>query len=348
MLNGILSVLLHVSITSFLLVYLPLSLLVRLLWWVFVRPFKKEDLRGKVVVITGASSGIGEKLAYEYAKRGANLVLVARREQALKNVATIALDIGAPDVLVVPADISDPEEAKRVIETTISHFGQVNHLVCNAGIWSSCLFEEITNITAFTKVMDVNFWGAVYPAYYALPYLKASRGNIIVNSSVAGQVPTARMSFYNASKAAAISFYESVRAEFGKDIKITILTPGYVESELTKGKALQKGGEVSVNEEARDVQVGPVPVGQAEKLAEIAVDSACRGEKYVTWPSFYRPFSIVACLAPEVVNYISRIMYVNNNSKWILEAIGGKKYLYPASIRAPNIKLEEVKEHSMS
>lgn len=94
--------------------------------------------------------------------------------------------------------------------------------------------------------------------------------------------------------------------------------------------------------------MGPVPVGQAEKLAELAVDSACRGEKYVTWPSFYRPFSIVACLAPEVIDYVSRIMYVNNHSKWILEAIGGKKLLYPASIRTPSIKMEEVKDHSRS
>ncbi|KAF3323621.1 11-beta-hydroxysteroid dehydrogenase 1B-like protein [Carex littledalei] len=300
-----------------------------------------EDMANKVVLIVGASSGIGEA-TYEYAKRGANMVLVARREQALRNVAKVALDIGAPDVLVVPADISDPEAAKRVIEETISHFGKLNHLVCNAGIWSSCLFEEITNITAFTEVMDVNFWGAVYPTYYALPYLRASHGNIVVNSSVAGQVPIARSSFYNASKAAVISFYESVRAEFGKDIKVTILTPGFVESELTKGKALQKGGDICVNEEARDVQVGPIPVGKAERLAKLAVDGACRGEKYLTWPSFYRPFRLVACLAPEVISFVSHIMYINNQSKWILEAIGGKKFLYPASIRNPNIKKEEL------
>ncbi|KAJ3675805.1 hypothetical protein LUZ60_004847 [Juncus effusus] len=345
MLNEVLSIFLHIIIAVFLAVYLPISVLVRLVWWIFVRPFKKEDLRGKVALITGASSGIGEKMAYEYAKRGTNMALVARREQALKNVAKTARDLGAPDVLVIPADISDPEESKRVVDQTISHFGQLNHLVCNAGIWSSCLFEEITNITAFNQLMGVNFWGTVYPTYYALPHLRASHGTIMVTASVAGQVPTARMSFYNASKAAVIRFFETLRAEFGKEIKVTILTPGYVESELTQGKALQKGGEVSVNEDARDVSVGPMPVGRAERLAELAIDSACRGERYVTWPTWYKPFHIVACLAPEVIDWISRALYVNNHSKWILEAIGGKKFLYPVSIRSPTIKMEEVKGH---
>lgn len=94
--------------------------------------------------------------------------------------------------------------------------------------------------------------------------------------------------------------------------------------------------------------MGPIPVGKAERLAKMAVDSACRGEKYLTWPSFYRPFHLVACLAPEVISFVSHIMYMNNQSKWILEAIGGKKFLYPASIRNPNIKMEEVKEHAGS
>ncbi|KAI0513571.1 hypothetical protein KFK09_009596 [Dendrobium nobile] len=346
--NSFLSVIMHVLITVFLLFYLPIAWICRLTAFVFVKPFCKEDVRGKVALITGASSGIGEELAYQYATRGASLVLVARRENALKKVAKAALGKGSPDVLVIKADISKESECKRVIEETIAHFAQLNHLVVNAGLLSSSLFEEITNISAFNQVMDVNFWGAVYTTYYAIPYLKNSQGNIIVTSSVAGRVPTARMSFYNASKAALIRFYETLRAEFGSDIRITILTPGYVASELTKGKFLQKGGEIGVNEEIRDVQVGLFPVGYTDKFAEIVVESACRGDEYVTWPSWYQPFHAIMFFAPEIINWYSRSFYLTKPgvdsskalSRKILEATGAKKFLYPSSIRSPTAKLD--------
>ncbi|XP_072958462.1 11-beta-hydroxysteroid dehydrogenase-like [Typha angustifolia] len=307
--NFFLSVVTHVAIAVFLVAYLPVSLLFRLFAWVFLRPFKKEDLRGKVVLITGASSGIGEKIAYEYARRGASLALVARREKALKVVAGNARSYGAPGVLVLPADIADIEQSRRVVDKTVAHFGQLNHLVANAGIWSCCSFEKITNLTAFNQMMDVNFWGAVYPTYYALPHLKASRGNIIVNTSLAGRFPTANMTLYNASKAAVIRFFETLRSEVGSEIKITILIPGYIESEITKGKGLQNDGNVRIDKKARDVHAPPIPVARPEKLAEAAVESACRGDVYVTWPSWYGPLHILMSLAPEVVNYLSHLRY---------------------------------------
>ncbi|KAM0935950.1 putative 11-beta-hydroxysteroid dehydrogenase [Dioscorea sansibarensis] len=345
-LNGCLSILMHSVILVFLVFYLPISYLWRLVLFVFVKPFTMEDMKDKVVLITGASSGIGEQLAYQYAKRQASLVIVARRENALKEVAKNAREIGSPDVLVIAADVSDSCESKRVIDETISHFGKLNHLVANAGIWSCCLFEEITNISAFTQLMDVNFWGSVYPTYYAIPHLKNSNGNIIVTASIAGQVPTARMSFYNASKAALIRFYETIRSELGSKVRVTIVCPGYVASELTKGKVLKQGGEVGIDEQVRDVQVGPFPVGYADKCAEVIVDSACRGDEYVTWPSWYRPFNMIMCVAPEVINWFSQCFYgttpgTNLNqtlSKRILESSGAKKFLYPSSIRSSNSK----------
>ncbi|OEL31363.1 11-beta-hydroxysteroid dehydrogenase 1B [Dichanthelium oligosanthes] len=342
--NVILSCFMHVGLALVLLVYLPVAFVCRLLARVFVRPFARgEDLRGKVVLVTGASSGIGEHLAYEYARKGACVALVARTEIALRAVAKTARDLGSPDVLVVPGDITKVDEAKRAVEETVAHFGKLNHLVANAGIWSSCFFEEITNITAFHNVMDLNFWGAVYPTYFALPYLKASRGNIVVTASVAGRVPTARMSFYNASKGAVIRFYETLRAELGSHVRVTILMPGYVVSNLTKGKGLQKDGHVGIDEEARDINVGPMPVGKTESLAEVVVASVRRGDYYVTWPGWYWPFHMVMCAAPELLDWFSRAFYVSKSgeqdggaalSKKILEAVGGKKFLYPKTIRS--------------
>ncbi|KAJ3671847.1 hypothetical protein LUZ60_007926 [Juncus effusus] len=341
--NWVISVVVHIFITAFLVIYLPISLVIKLVLRVFIRPFEKEvNLKETVVLITGASSGIGEQLAYQYAKRGACLALVARTEESLNRVAKAALRVGAPDILVLPADVSDPQQSQQVVDKTVSHFGKLDHLVANAGIWSTCLFEEITNITAFTKMMDVNFWGSVYPTFYALPHLKASKGNIIVTASVAGRVPTARMSFYNASKAAVIRFYETLRVELRTQVKVTILVPGYVVSELTRGKALQKGGQVEINEEARDIQVGLFPVGQTEKLARIAVDSACRGEEYLTWPDWYKPFHLLMSLAPEIIDLFSNSFYMTKSgdkhgsilNKRILEVTGIKKFIYPDSIRS--------------
>ncbi|XP_072962341.1 11-beta-hydroxysteroid dehydrogenase 1A-like isoform X1 [Typha angustifolia] len=307
-LNWFLSVVLHIGTLLFLLIYLPLSLLWKMVAWVFVRAFRKEeDLKGKVVLITGASSGIGEKLAYEYAKRGASMALVARRGKLLNTVAEAARGGGAPDVLVLPADISDADESKRVVMETVAHFGRLDHLVANAGICSGSPFEQITDITAFTKIMDVNFWGSIYPAYYALPHLKASRGKIIVNTSMAARIPVPNTSFYNASKAALMRFYETVRFEFGSEIQITILLPGYVESEMLKGKGLHNDGQVVLNKPGRYVEMG-VPVGRAERLAKVVVDRACRGDKYVTWPSWYGPFHIVMSLAPEVVDFFHYLL----------------------------------------
>ncbi|VAI13201.1 unnamed protein product [Triticum turgidum subsp. durum] len=350
--NGFLGGFMYVGLALVLLAYLPVAFLCRLVYRLLIRPFAAgEDLRGKVVLITGASSGIGEvihglgsthaHLSYEYARKGACVALVARTEIALRAVAKTARELGAPDTLVVPADITDVDEAKRAVEETLAHFGKLNHLVANAGVWSSCFFEEITNVSAFQNVMDLNFWGAVYPTYFALPYLKASRGNIVVTASVAGRVPVARMSFYNASKAAVIRFYETLRAELGPHVRVTILMPGYVVSNLTMGKGVQKDGNVGFDEDARDINVGPLPVGRTETLAEVVVASVRRGDSYVTWPGWYWPFHMVMCAAPELVDCFSRAFYVSKSSdkdgdalsKKILMAVGGDKF-YPKNIRS--------------
>ncbi|KAL5213299.1 hypothetical protein ABZP36_024146 [Zizania latifolia] len=337
----------HAIAALVILVYIPLSIPVKLFLWALVKPFRREDLSGKVVLITGASSGIGEELAYQYAAKGACLALVARRRQALKAVAAAARERGAPDVLVLHADVSDAEQSRRAVEETVAHFGKLNHLVANAGIWFVSPFDEITDVTAFTKMMDVNFWGAVYPTHYALPHLKASKGKLIVCSSTAALVATSRMTFYNASKAAVLKFYETLRAELGSDVGVTILTHGYVESEMTMGKAVQRDGELAVNAEARDAQIGVFPVGGVEALCKVALDSIRRGDWYVTWPAMYRPLQLTAFLAPEIVNWLSYTLYNTKKGgeplgKRISDATGVRRF-FPKALRRmpPSIKPDD-------
>ncbi|KAJ0971224.1 hypothetical protein J5N97_019183 [Dioscorea zingiberensis] len=305
-----------------------------------------EDLTHKVVVITGASSGIGEHLAYEYAKKGANLVLVAKRERSLREVAGRAQELGAPDVLVVPADVSDHDECRRFIDATVNRFGRLDHLVNNAGISNVCMFEEVSDVKNFTKVMDVNFWGSVYTTYFAVPHLKKTRGKIIVNSAAAGWLPTPRMSFYNASKAALINFFETLRMELGPEISITIATPGWIESEMTKGKFLSGDGRMVVDQDTRDVQIGLYPVVNSEECARAIVTAARRGERCVTVPSWFSVFYLWRVFAPEVIDLLYRMFLLARpatetpQSKMIMDAIGAKEILYPASIQEQDIKVD--------
>ncbi|KAH9770048.1 11-beta-hydroxysteroid dehydrogenase 1A [Citrus sinensis] len=232
--------------------FLPLYLLFKFLHFV-IRTINAEDVAGKVVLITGASSGIGKHLAYEYARRRARLVLVARRERQLREVADQAELMGSPFALAIPADVSKVEDCKHFVDVTMEHFGRLDHLVTDAGVVPMCLFEDYTDITKPAPAMDINFWGSAYGTYFAIPYLKQTKGKIIVVASAAGWLPPPRMSFYNASKAAKIALYETLRVEFGGDIGITIVTPGLIESEITGGKFLNKNGKLEVDQEIRDV-----------------------------------------------------------------------------------------------
>ncbi|KAK4264542.1 hypothetical protein QN277_025702 [Acacia crassicarpa] len=305
-----------------------------------------ENLAGKVVLITGASSGIGEHLAYEYGKRGARLALSARRENALREVADRAREFGSPDVIIIHSDVSNVEDCSRMVEDTVNHFGRLDHLVNNAGITTSKLFQEETDITNLRPIMETNFWGSVYTTRSALPHLKKSRGKIVVISSVDSWMPAPRRNIYSASKAALLSMYESLRVEVGTEIGITIVTPGYIESEMTKGKFLMGEGRVEVDQELRDVEVSAVPVGSASECAKAIVKSVARGERCLTVPGWFKMLYVMKVLCPELVEWGLRLMYVTGDSakeaysKKILDATGAKTVLYQTSIQTPDVKTD--------
>ncbi|XP_043694990.1 11-beta-hydroxysteroid dehydrogenase A-like isoform X2 [Telopea speciosissima] len=259
-----------------------------------------ENLKGKVVLITGASSGIGEHLAYEYAKKGANLALVARREDTLREVANKSAQLGSPDVLVIRADVSQVDQCKQFIEVVVNHFGRLDHLVCNAGIGFHCAFEDASNVTNF--VPDVNFWGSIYPTYFAIPYLKRFKGKIVVNASVAGWMIQPRVTIYGASKAALINFYDNLRVELARKVSITIVSPGFVDSELSRGKLLTMRGEVEVDPMIRKILRG-IPFESTRECAKAIVAAASRGDKYITEPWWYNVLYLLRILCPDMLEW---------------------------------------------
>ncbi|KAL1218813.1 11-beta-hydroxysteroid dehydrogenase-like 6 [Cardamine amara subsp. amara] len=214
-----------------------------------------ENVAGKVVVITGAASGIGEALAYEYGKKGAYLALVDIRPEPLFLVAALAELYGSPEVMPIVADVSKLQDCESFIRDTVRYFGRLDHLVTNAGVAPLYMFEEIDDLSKASPAMDINFWGSVYCTFFASPYLKMSRGRIVVIASGCGYIASPRLSFYCASKAAVIAFYETLRTEFGSEIGITIVAPGIVDSEMSRGKFMTKDGKLEVDKELRDVSI---------------------------------------------------------------------------------------------
>ncbi|XP_057443755.1 11-beta-hydroxysteroid dehydrogenase B [Lotus japonicus] len=264
-----------------------------------------EDMDNKVVIITGASSGIGEQIAYEYAIRRANLMLVARRENRLRGIAENARRMGARYVMIMAADVVKEDDCRRFVNETINVFGRVDHLVNTVSLGHTFHFEEVTDTSVFPVLLDINFWGNVYPTLVALPYLHQSNGRVIINASVESWLPMPRMSLYGAAKAALVNFYETLRFELKDEVGVTIATHGWIGSEMTRGKfMLEEGAEMQWKEE-REVHVSGGPV---EEFARLIVSGACRGDAYVKYPSWYDVFLLYRVFAPNVLNWAFRLL----------------------------------------
>ena len=206
-------------------------------------------MQKKVVVITGASSGIGKALAKKYANEGWNLVLAARRFdrlEALKN------ELNHTEILPVKTDVARESDCKNMIEKAIEKFGRIDVLINNAGISMRALFNQ-TDLEVMRKVMDVNYWGTVYCTKYAMPYLLKSKGSLAGIISVGGYIGLPGRSGYSASKFAVRGFLETVRIENLKTgLHVLIAAPGFTTSEIRKSALNGSGkqqGETPRNED---------------------------------------------------------------------------------------------------
>lgn len=191
----------------------------------------KRYLNGKVVVITGASSGIGEAMAREYSKMGAKVVLGARREEELRRVADDIKAAGGA-VTYATCDVVSEEECKRLIDTAIDNFGGIDVLICNAGLSMRALFDEC-DLKVLHRLMDVNFWGTVNCTKYALPWLQKSKGSLVGISSVAGIHGLPGRTGYSASKYAMTGFLDTIRVEnLKKGLHVMTACPGFTASNV--------------------------------------------------------------------------------------------------------------------
>lgn len=238
---------------------------------------KADVFREQVVIVTGASSGIGRALALQLAGQGAKLVLAARRAELLEQVAADCRQAGG-EALVVPTDVADEVQCRALVEKTITTFGRLDMLINNAGLAVIARLEDYADLSLFQHTMDVNFYGAVYCTYYALPYLIRSRGRIVAVSSLGGKAPLPYNSPYIASKFAMHGFFDSLRIELKRHgVSVTIICPSWVvtgfhEAQMDKdGVPKGPGGRAIYSKNMMS----------AERCAEITLRAAYRRRREV-------------------------------------------------------------------
>jgi short-subunit dehydrogenase len=257
-------------------------------------------MKDNVVVITGASKGIGAELARQLAARGAKLVLAARNLPELEAVAAQCRASGAT-VVTVKADVAVERDCQAVIAGAVLAFGRVDALVNNAGMSMWARFEEIRDLAVLERIMQVNYMGAVYCTHHALPYLREARGRLVGISSLAGRTGVPTRTGYAASKHAMTGFFDSLRIELeGSGVTVTMIYPGFVATGIR---------ENATGPDGLPILVSPVREGEVMSAAECAariVRAIERREREVVMTARGRIGLWLKLLAPSLVDRIAR------------------------------------------
>jgi short-subunit dehydrogenase len=256
--------------------------------------------QGNVVIITGASSGIGRELAYQLADQGAYLSLGARDQPRLQAVAAQCQARGGR-VIITPTDVTDQAQCQNLVEKTVQEFGRIDTLVNNAGISMRALFEDLQDLSILERLMQVNYFGSVYCTHYALPYLKETKGRIVVVASLTAinGVPT-RIG-YAASKHAVKGFFDSLRIELADSgVTVTISYPDLVATEKRQ-RALGSDGQPIGDSPLNEHKV--MGVERCVQLLVKAMEQRKREDKQ-TWKAKLGPW--VKLIAPGLVDQIAQ------------------------------------------
>lgn len=258
-----------------------------------------SELSGKVIIVTGASEGIGRALCVALAPQKPKLVLAARNVERLEELEREVEGMGA-EAIVVPTDVTDENACKALIERTVQAYGGIDVLVNNAGgtMWTK--LEDISDVSIFERLMRLNYLSAVYCTFYALPYLKKSKGRIVGLSSVAGITGVPTRTAYSASKHAMFGFFDSLRievAEYG--VSVTMVAPDYVVSEIHR-RALGSDGQ--------PIGVSPLvesKVMKSDECAQLIVGAVERRERLLLTSGRGKLGRWLKLLAPQLMDNIA-------------------------------------------
>ena len=237
----------------------------------------KDYFKDKVIIVTGASSGIGLASARLFGSCGARVVLAARSYDKMQQLALSVAPLS--NVLCVKTDVSCEEDCRHLVEATVARFGRIDILVNNAGISMRAMFKDL-DLKVLHSLMDVNFWGTVYCTKYALPYLLSSKGSIVGVISIAGYSALPARTGYSASKYAVRGFLDTLRIEHLYDgLHVMVFAPGYTSSNVRNAALTADGapqGETPLEEDK---------LMSAEKCAFYLAEGLChrKNSMILTW-----------------------------------------------------------------
>jgi len=232
----------------------------------------KNKFKDKVIIVTGASSGIGRACAFEFANNSAKIVLASRRGEELIKIENKIIEKGGQAFSIV-TDVRKIDDCQNLINKTVEKYGKIDILINNAGISMRASFEEI-DLSVIKDLMDTNFYGAVYCTKFALPYLLKHKGTVIGISSISGLTPLPGRTGYCASKYAMDGFLNTLRLENKKrGLNVLVVHPGFTSSNI-RNIALNKNGkpqkETPRNEEE---------MMSAERVAQIITKATLKRER---------------------------------------------------------------------
>ena len=189
----------------------------------------RRPLEGKVVLVTGASSGIGRETALALSVAGAQVAIGARRIDRLASL----VDAAPGEVVPLQLDVTDPASVQRAVSETVGHFGRLDALVNNAGLMQSGLILG-ADVSEWRRMVDTNLLGSMYAVHAALPFLLETKGAVVQVSSTAARSASLGSGVYAATKFGISAFSESLRQEVTRrGVRVIVIQPGFVDTELT-------------------------------------------------------------------------------------------------------------------
>ncbi|HUL56467.1 MAG TPA: SDR family oxidoreductase [Usitatibacter sp.] len=257
-------------------------------------------MKDNVVIVTGASKGIGAELARQLAAKGARLVLAARNETELEAVAAECRKLGA-NVVAIRADVTVERDCQALVAGAVLAFGRLDTLVNNAGATMWARFEDIDDVSILERIMQVNYMGAVYCTHHALPHLKQSKGRIVGISSLAGKVGVPTRTGYSAAKHAMAGFFDSLRIELDDSgVTVTMIYPGFVATGIR---------ENATGPDGKPILVSPVKEGEVmgvEECARLIVRAVERRDREVVMTARGKMGQWLKLVAPSLVDRIAK------------------------------------------
>ncbi|MCL1049686.1 SDR family oxidoreductase [Shewanella abyssi] len=258
------------------------------------------SFKDKVIIVTGASEGIGRALAIALAPLGCQLVISARNQQRLTSLASEITALGQPP-LVFAADLAQQPQCQGLIEVCIARFGRLDILINNAGMTMWSRFDELSDLSVLSKIMQLNYLAPAYLSHAAIPHLKKTQGQIVAVASITGMTGVPTRSGYAASKHAVIGFFDSLRIELSDDnVAVTVICPDFVVTQTHK-RALDAQGKP-----LGDTPMQESKIMTADRCAQLMLPAIAQRKRLLITSFRGRIGRFFKIIAPGLIDYIAR------------------------------------------